>query len=100
HRLEAVQRLAVLDPEQVLAVLLPVAGALPELDVPHEGRLHLRVAAPGVLAPAQILERVVDRHPLRRPERRARRVLRHVEEIELGPEPTVVAPPCELEPLE
>ena len=63
-------------------------------------RLHLGVAALRVLAPAQILERVVDRHPLRRPERRARRVLGHVEEVELRAEPPVVAAPRALEPLE
>ena len=36
-----------------------------------------------ILAPAEILELVPDHHPLRVPERRARRLLREVEEVEL-----------------
>ncbi len=42
------------------------------LDVVEQRRLHLDVAALQVLAPAQVLERVPDHHPLRVPERRAR----------------------------
>src|SRR5581483_6503471 len=57
-------------------------------------------AAGPVLAPAEILERVPDHHPLRMPERRPRRVLREVEEVELHSEPAVVALPRLLEPLQ
>src|SRR5581483_8134088 len=49
------------------------------------------VAAPQVLAAAEVLERVPDHHPLGVPEGRARRGLRGVEEVELDAEPAVVA---------
>ena len=70
------------------------------LDVVEERRLHLDVAAPRVLAPAEVLELVPDHHPLRVPERRAGRVLAKVEEVELRAEPPVVALARLLEPLE
>ena len=50
HRLEAKGVLAMRDEEEGVVVLLPVARALPELDVPHERRPNLEVAALGVLA--------------------------------------------------
>src|SRR5439155_24196604 len=53
-----------------------------------------------VLPPAQLLERVVDRHPLRMPERRSRRVLVEVKEVELLTQPPMVAPLRLLDPLE
>src|SRR6188472_1284997 len=77
-----------------------MARPLPELDVPHQRRLDLEVAAPRVLPPPQILERVPDRHAPRRPERRAGREFRHVKEVELRTEPPVVARAGLLEPLE
>src|SRR5207247_2707157 len=49
---------------------------------------------------AQVLERVPHDHALRVPERRARRVLGEMEEVELAPEPAVVAALGLLEPLE
>ena len=92
HRLDGVGVLVVdRDQEHVLAELLPVARGDPERLVVDQRRLDLGVAAARVLAPAQILERVEDRHPLRVPERRARRVLVEVEEVELRAEPAVVA---------
>ncbi len=101
HRLDAVH-LVVLerDQEHALAELLPVARGLPQCLVVDERRLHLEVAALRVLAPAEILERVEDRHSLRMPQRRPRRVLVEVEEIELVPEPAVVALARLLQPLE
>src|SRR5262249_6647971 len=57
-------------------------------------------AALRVLAAPQVFKRVVDRHSLRRPERRAGRVLRHVEEVELWADAAVVARLRELDPLE
>ena len=84
HRLDRVGVLVVdRDQEHVLAELLPVARGDPERLVVDQRRLHLGVAAPGVLAPPEILERVEDRHPLRVPERRPGRVLVEVEEVEL-----------------
>ena len=101
HRLDRVGVLVVdRDLEHVLAELLPVARGDPERLVVDQRRLHLGVAAARVLAPAQVLERVEDRHPLRMPERRARRVLVEVEEVELRPEPAVVALLRLLEQLE
>ena len=82
------------------AELLPVAGGDPESLLVDERRFHLEVAAPCVLPAAQFLERVEDRHPLRVPERRPRRVLVEVEEVELRAQPPVVAPLRLLQPLE
>src|SRR5918994_313133 len=103
HRLQARVRLGVVvggDQEHVLAELVPVAARLPDGPLVDERRLHLAVAPLRVLAAAQILELVPEHHPLRVPERRARRLLREVEEVELAPEPAVVARPRLLEPLQ
>src|SRR5919202_668265 len=100
HRLQRVQRLAVRDPEQVLLVLVPVAAPLPQLDVPHQRRLHLVVAALRVLLAAELLERVPDDHPLWVPERRARRDVLEVVEVELRAEPAVIAALRLLQPFE
>jgi hypothetical protein len=51
HRLEPGDALALLDQEEQIAVLLPMARRLPELGVVHERRLDLQVAALRVLAP-------------------------------------------------
>ena len=101
HRLDR-EELLVLerDQEHVLAELLPVAGGDPERLVVDQRRLHLGVASARVLAAAELLERVVDRHPLRVPKRRSGRVLVEVEEVELDAEPAVVARLRLLEPLE
>ena len=88
------------DDEHVLAELRPVARRLPERLVVDDRRPHLRVSAAGVLAAAHVLELVDDRHPLRVPERRPRGVLVEVEEVELLPQPAVVAGARLLEPLE
>ncbi len=91
HRLDGVGVLVVdRDLEHVLAELLPVARGDPERLVVDQRRLDLGVAAASVLAPAHVLERVEDRHPLRVPERRSRRVLVEVEEVELHPEAAMV----------
>ncbi len=92
HRLEPPGLALVLDEEHVLAELLPVAGGDPELRVVDQRRLHLDVAAARVLPAAEILERVPDHHALRVPERRARRVLVEVDEVELDAEAAMVAP--------
>src|SRR4030095_4437333 len=69
-------------------------------DVVQERRLHLQVAALGVLAPSEILERVPDHHPLRVPERGAGRGLLQMEEVELPAKPAVITPPGFLQALE
>src|SRR5205823_1430238 len=92
HRLHAVELPVVeRDLEHVLAELLPVTRGHPERLVVDERRLHLAVATSGVLASAQVLELVPDRHPLRVPKRRPRRVLVEVEQVELPADPAVVA---------
>ena len=68
-----------------------MARGHPERLVVDQRRLHLGVAPARVLAATQVLECVEDRHPLRMPERRPRRVLVEVEEVELRPEAPVVA---------
>ena len=103
HRLERETTGALLvadDPEDVLLVVLEVARGLVGLLVVEQRRLHLEVAAARVLAPAEVLELVPDDHPLRVPERRARRMVGEVEEVELHAEPPVVAALRLLDPLE
>src|SRR6185295_1473506 len=102
HRLQRRMRLLALarDEEHALAELLPVPARDPHGRVVDQRRLHLRVAAPLVLAPPQILELVPDHHPLRMPDRRAGRLLREVEEVELAAELAVVACLRLLEALE
>ena len=70
------------------------------LDVMEERRLHLDVAAPRVLSPAHILERIPDHHSLRMPERRAGRVVGQMHEVQLRPEPAMIPPPCLLHALD
>ena len=100
HRLQPELAVLGLEREHVLAVLLPVPRGDPELLVVDLRRAHLDVAALAVLATAQILEHVPDHHPLGVPERRARRDVGEVEQVELRPEPAVVALLRLLEPLE
>ena len=102
HRLQRERLLALvrLHEEHVLRVVLVVARRDVRLQVVQERRLHLAVAAAQVLSAAEVLERVPDHHALRVPERRARRVLGEVEEVELAAELAVVARPRLLEPLE
>src|SRR4051812_37836482 len=87
-------------PEDVLLVILQVSRGLVGLLVVDQRRLHFLVAAPRVLAAAQIFERVPDHHPFRMPERRARRMLREMKQVELNAELAMVARAGLLEPLE
>jgi hypothetical protein len=89
-----------LDEEHVFAVVLVVPGGDVGLDVVEERRLHLDVAPLHVLAASQILELVPDHHALGMPERRARRAIGEMEEVELGTEPPVIAALGLLDPLE
>ena len=100
HRLQPEGLLVLRDQEHVVAVLLPVARDLPELGVVDERRLHLEIAAPRVLASAEILELVPDHHAPGMPERRAGRVLVEVDEVELASEPPVVTALRLLDPQE
>ena len=68
--------------------------------VVDERRFHLEVAALRVLTLADLLELLPDDHAFRVPERRAWRTLGDVEEVELTPEPAMVAPLRLLEPLQ
>ena len=100
HRLQPELAVLGLEREHVLAVLLPVPRGDPQLLVVDLRRADLDVAALAVLAAAQILEHVPDHHPLGVPERRSRRDVGEVEQVELRPEPAVVALLRLLEPLE
>ena len=101
HRLQPVDLVVVeRDQEHVLAELLPVARRDPERLVVDKRRLHLDIAAARVLAASKRLELVPDRHPVRVPERRPRRVLVEVEEVEPLAEHAVVALARLLEPLQ
>src|SRR4029079_1354400 len=72
HRLQAVGPVLLLDQEHVVAVVLPMARDLPELDVVEKRGLDLLVTTVGVLALPKRLERIPDDHPAGMPDRRAR----------------------------
>ena len=84
----------------VVAVHVPVPGLLEELGVVEDRRVDLAVAARRVLGAPQVGQLVPDRHPVREPERRARRELGEHEQLELLAELAVVARARLLEPLE
>ena len=75
----------------VVAVHVPVAGLLPQGDVVEDRRLHLAVAAGGVLLAPQVLQLVEHRLAGRLPERRARAQLAEHEQAEVAAEAAVVA---------
>jgi hypothetical protein len=78
----------------VVPVHVPVAGALPELDVVEDRRAHLDVAALDVRRAPQLGELVPDVGAVRQPERHARRKVGEHEQLELAAELAVVALPC------
>src|SRR5918999_1810442 len=84
----------------VVAVHVPVAGLLPELDVVDDRRLDLAVAAGAVLRAPQLGQLVPERHPVRLPERRAGAEVAEQEQLQLAAELAVVARAGLLEPLE
>src|SRR5207247_10902235 len=91
-RFHAVGPLPLRDEEHVLAELLPVPGGFPKRFLVDDRRPHFDVSALEVLATAEVLEQVPDHHPFRVPERRARRSLLEVEEVELRAQAPMVSP--------
>ena len=92
HRLER-QRAAVLGlgGEHVVAVVVPVAGDLPQAAVHHVRGVHFHVAGI-LLAAAHVGDQFLEHRPAARmPEHRAGRVLLEVEQVQLAPQPAVVA---------
>ena len=100
HRLQPHRPLLDVCEVHVVAVLVPVARLLPELDVVEDRRAHLLVAAAFVLVAPQPGQLVPDRHARRLPERRAGRELGEHEQAELAAQLPVVARTRLLEPLE
>src|SRR5712691_5749446 len=91
HRLHR-PRLAVdIELEHEILELREVPGGEEGLRVVDDRRLDLEIAALRVFAAPDVLELLPDHHPLRMPERRSRRALREVEEVEFRPEPPVIA---------
>ena len=99
HRLQAHRAVLDVGEVHVLAVGVPVARLLEQVDVEEDRRLDLAVAALAVLAAPQLGQRVPDRDAARLPERAARRELREEEQLELAPELAVIARPGLLEQL-
>ena len=91
HRLQCQHFfVATLGEEHVLAEILPMARSFPQAAVEQQGRLDLLIAG-SLEADAQIvLDDPVQRPPLRVPEDAADRLLPHMKEVELAPEPAVV----------
>ena len=101
HRLEPeLPSLDLLGQEHLVAVVVPVAGALPELGAVEDRRPHLLVTAARVELAPEAAELVEEHHSARMPERRAGRGVAEVEEVELAPEPAMVAPARLLDALE
>jgi hypothetical protein len=100
HGLEAHRPLLDLREVHVVAVHVPVAGLLPQVDVVEDRRLDLVVAAGGVLLAPHALDLVPDGHAGRLPERAPGRDLVEQEEPELLAELAVVAGARLLETLE
>ena len=91
HRLDTQRTVVLLGEEHVVAVLVPVAGALPDVDRVDDRRAHLAIAAVAVQLPPELGQLVPDHHPARVPERRAGRGVGGVEEVELAADPAVIA---------
>ena len=100
HRLHRPAALVHLELEHQVLVRRKVTRGDEGLLVVDDRRLDLEVAALVVLALADLLELVPDHHPLRVPERRTRRVLVEVDEVELDAETPVISFLRLLEPLE
>ncbi len=98
HRLEAEPLALDVDEVHVVAVVLPVPGALPELLVDERRGVDLLVAAPVLELAHRAAQRLVQAPALRMPERRPRRHVVEAEQVELHPEPAMVALPRLLAP--
>jgi hypothetical protein len=102
HRFQRHRLIAVVEAEHVLAELVPVAAAAPELPWQELWRPNLGIAGLAHLAPEIVLQHPVDRVAARVPEHHARRVFLKVPEFELYAEISVVEVvhgyvPCERE---
>jgi hypothetical protein len=100
HRPDRVFALARLGEVHVLAVVVPVAGAAPQLDVHHVRRLDLLVAALAQLRLDLGLDQTQQGGAVGEPEGHAGRLLAQHEEAELGAEAAVVARFRLLDPLQ
>ncbi len=91
HRLDRVVAVLRRGLEHVVAVVLPVPGALPQRDVEHQRAAHLVVAG-GAVHPAHVLlHHLPDRPTPRVPEHQARGFLLHVEQVQRLADLAVVA---------
>jgi len=90
HRFQRHRQFAIVDPEHVLAELVPVAAAAPELLRHQLWRLDLGITGAAHLAPEIVLQHPVDRVAARVPEHHARRIFLQVLKLELNSEISVV----------
>ena len=100
HRPDRVLALLRLGEVHVLLVVVPVAGAVPQLDVHQVRRLDLDVLAPAQLLLHLGLDQPQQGRPVRQPEGHPGGLLAQHEEAELGAEPAVVARLRLLDPLQ
>ena len=100
HRPQREAALVVLHEVHLVAVVVPVAGAVPELLVEHLRGGDLLVAALAQLLLDLVLDQVQQRGPVGQPERHPRRLVAQHEEAELGAEAAVVARLRLLDPLQ
>ena len=91
HRLDREVALLRFRREHALLEVRPMAGLLPERPVEDLRALHFLVPAILVDAAHVLLDLLPDRPSLRVPEHHSRRLVLQMEEIELAPEPAVIA---------
>ena len=90
HRFQRHRQFAVVDPEHVLAELVPVPAAAPERLRQQLWRPNLGIAGSAHFAPDIVLQHPVERVAARMPEHHARRIFLKVPEFELHAEISVV----------
>ena len=100
HRLHRVGPLLGLGEEHVVLVVVPVAGALPQLDVEDLRAAHLAVTGVAVDAAHVLLDHLPDAPALRVPEHQARRLFLQVEQVLLLADPPMIALLCFLDALD
>ncbi len=100
HRFQRHRQFAVIDPEHVLAELVPVAAAAPKLLWQQLRRPDLGIAGAAHLAPEIVLQHPIDCVAARMPEHHAWRIFLKMPELELHTKISVVeivhsCNPCE-----
>ena len=90
HRFQRHRQVAIVETEHVLAELLPVAAAAPQLLRQQLGRPYLGITGAAHLVSEIVFQHPIDRVAARVPEHHARRIFLKVPEVELNAEISVI----------